>query len=149
MNLPAVPNLPTQAVVGTWWRAVQLRYLPGPLATRHTRTNPGRFNAGTPAHPGPEVLYSAVDQQVAQFEVEFMLGSPLSGSVAPNPAAVGWSFLPLLVSLGAVVDLTDPAVLAAIDTSVQELTGDWRGYGLRPYVPPLAAPFWSNTPLLC
>ena len=65
----------------------------------------------------------------------------------PNPLAVGWSFLPVVVNLQRVVDLTALSELGRLDTSVQELTGDWRGYGLRtPAVPPLAPPHWTNVP---
>ena len=147
MRLSAAAGLPTRAVVGVWWRAVRLRYLPDPLATAHTRTYPGRFNAGTSDRPGPQVLYLAADLLTAQFEAELLFGSPQPGRVVvPNPAAVGWSLLPVTVSLTAVVDLTDPAVLAALRTSVQELTGDWQGYTDRPPVPPLRSPYWSNVP---
>jgi RES domain-containing protein len=125
-------------VAGTWWRAVQLRHVPTPLAYSHTAVNPGRFNAGTPAHPGVEVLYLTEDLLTASFEVQALIGSPLPGhTFLPNPLAVGWSFLPVVVILRAVADLTNPTELATVDTSVQELTGDWRGYALRsPVLPP-------------
>src|SRR5215218_8526409 len=35
------------------------------------------------------------------------------------------------VNLQRVADLTDPRSQATVQTSAQELTGDWRGYGLR------------------
>ena len=144
---PAVQALPTRPDTATWWRAVQLQFLPDPLYTVHTARTPGRYNPGTVTHPGPEVLYLAPDQQVAQFEVEFMLGSPLPGhGAAPNPWAVGWAFVQVQVNLNSVVDLTVPAHLIALQSSVQELTGEWRGYAFRPAVPPLAGPVWSNVP---
>ncbi len=46
--------------------------------------------------------------------------------------------LPIMVSLTAAADLTDPHEAAKIDTNAQELTGDWRGYASR--VPPPAPP---------
>lgn len=118
------------------------------MATAHTRTTPGRFNPGSHTHPSFEVLYLAEDHLVAQFEVGALLGSPLSGhAFVPNAAAVGWSFLPMTVNLRFVADLTSRSELAKLDTSIQELTGDWRGYGLRlPAVPPLTRPYWSNVP---
>ncbi len=148
MNLAGVGSLTPISISGTWWRAVQVRHLPNPLGTTHTNTTPGRFNAGTTTHPGMEVLYLTEDLLVAQFEVGALLGSPIPGhSFVPNPLAVGWSFLPMTVSVGAVADVTSPPELVKLDTSVQELTGDWRGYGLRlPPVPALTRPHWSNVP---
>jgi len=147
MRLSAVPGLPTRAVVGDWWRAARLQYLPDPLATAHTRSRPGRFNAGSADRPGPEVLYLSADLLVAQIEVGMVLGSLDPGrSILPNPAAVGWSLLPVKVRLAAVVDLTAPTVVAELRTSFQELTGDWEGYTDRPVVPPLRQPHWTNVP---
>lgn len=147
MRLSALAGLPVRTVAGTFWRAAQLRHLSTPLSTRHTRHSPGRFNAGTPDRPGPEVLYLAADLLTAQIEVGILLGSPDAGRpLLPNPHAVGWSMLPVSVRMRRVVDLTEPAVLAALRTSVQELTGDWTGYAERPAVPPLRRPYWSNVP---
>ena len=42
--------------------------------------------------------------------------------------------LPILVSLGAIADVTDPAEAMVVETNAQELTGDWRSYATR--IPP-------------
>lgn len=143
-----MPSLAAVPVAGTWWRATKLLHAASPLATAHTRTTSGRFNPGSTTHPSIEILYLTEDHLVAQFEVEAVLGSPLSGhSFVPNPAAIGWSFLPMAVNLRAVADLTAGGELKKLDTSIQELTGDWLGYDVRlPPVPPLARPYWSNVP---
>jgi hypothetical protein len=46
--------------------------------------------------------------------------------------------LPIIVSLGAISDLTDPAEAALIGTNAEELTGDWRSYATR--IPPVGPP---------
>jgi hypothetical protein len=50
------------------------------------------------------------------------------------------------VSLTAVADLTDAAQLQLIDTSVQELTGDWIGYGFRNPQPNTTPPYFTAVP---
>jgi hypothetical protein len=60
------------------------------------------------------------------------LGSAYPGAAfVPNPAGVHWTLLPVQVDLQAVVDFTRLNARSLIDTSVQELTGDWRAYALR------------------
>jgi RES domain-containing protein len=147
MNMTACATLKPVSLAGTWWRAIQLRHQPNPLSSIHTRTTPGRFNSGTVAHPGIEVLYLAEDMLVAQFEVDAILGSPLPGhAFVPNPMAVGWAFLPIIVNLRRVADLTNHQQIRLLGTSIQELTGDWRGYAHRPQNPPLSPPHYSNAP---
>ncbi|HMF79254.1 MAG TPA: hypothetical protein VK604_26580 [Bryobacteraceae bacterium] len=75
---------------------------------------------------------------VAMFEARALFGSPSTpGGVVPHPNRPLVT-LPVMVSLIAVADLTDPAEAAKIDTNAQELTGDWRSYATRipPAVPP-------------
>ena len=64
-----------------------------------------------------------------------MLGSAYPGAAfVPNPAGGPWTLLQIEVHLMAVVDFTKVASRNLVDTSVQELTGDWRAYALRnPY----------------
>jgi len=50
------------------------------------------------------------------------------------------------IQLHRVADLTEASRRQQINTTVQELTGDWRGYLLRNPNPILAAPCWSNVP---
>lgn len=132
MNTAACPSLPAGPESGTvWFRAIQPQHFATALGTSHTKTIPSRFSAGAPAAPQYEILYLAENHMVALFEVQALLGSPLSpGGVVPQPRRA-WSILNVNVNLQSVVDLTDPAAQAALATSAQELTGDWRGYQLR------------------
>ena len=50
------------------------------------------------------------------------------------------------IQLGQVTDLTRAANRRRIGTTVQELTGDWRGYRLRNPHPAIPAPYWTNVP---
>ena len=57
-----------------------------------------------------------------------------------------WALVNAAVNLQAVVDLCDAGELRTIDTSVQELTGDWRGYRLRSPLPPAGTTHGSDVP---
>ena len=134
----------TGPLLGTWFRAVQLRFWQSLLATAHTKTIPGRFDVGDPSHPGFEIHYFTENQQVALFEVEALLGSPLPGRVfIPNPSPA-WAIINVQVRLDQAVDLTLRVERANIGTTVQELTGDWLGYSLRDTHPQPIAPHWTN-----
>jgi RES domain-containing protein len=125
-------------VRGTWYRAVDPRFLATALSTIHTPTTPSRFSPGRPAAPAFEVLYLAENPMVAMFEARALFGSPSTpGGVVPHPSRPLVT-LPIVVALTAVADLTDPAESAIVDTNAQELTGDWRSYATRipPTVPP-------------
>lgn len=136
MNLSGIKNLTPIAVSGIWWRTIQTQHIKSPLQTKHTKTTPGRFHYGTKQNPGWEVIYLTENHFVSLFEVEVMLGSVAPGhTYLPNPSAVGWSFFPVTVNAIAVADLTSPIEIAKIDTSFQELTGDWNGYESRPLHP--------------
>jgi RES domain-containing protein len=146
MNLTPLPALPTVAVSSVWYRAVRPVHLATALATAHTVWVPGRYNAGRPGRPGFPILYLSEDNVTLLFEVGALVGSPLPGGVTlPVPGAV-WRVIHVTVVLSAVVDLTDPGVLSTLGTSVQELTGDWRGYTYRPIAGPSGPPFWTDVP---
>jgi hypothetical protein len=146
VNLTACRSLAARQLTGTWYRAIQLKYWASLLATSHTATIPGRFNAGNSARPGFEILYFGEDHQVALFEVQALLGSPFPGSAfVPNPSGQ-WMIINVHVQLGRVADLTQGSQRRLIDTTVQELTGDWRGYLLRNPHAKLSRPYWTNVP---
>jgi RES domain-containing protein len=146
MNLAACRLLPTRPLTGLWYRAIRPMYLISALSTAHTRTLPGRYNAASAAHPGPEIIYLAADHFVGLFEVDAVLGSPLpGGTVIPNPHAA-WTIINVEIVLSRVVDLNLPSNVRLLQTSFQELTGDWRGYRYRPQVPALRGPQWTNVP---
>ena len=146
MNLRACRSLVTSALTGTWYRATELRFWSRLLATEHTASSPGRFNAGEPERPGFEILYLAEDHQVALFEVGALLGSSFPGGTpVPNPRG-HWIIINVQVRLGRVADLTQVSQRRLIETTVQELTGDWQGYTLRTTHARLKSPYWTNVP---
>ena len=132
MNLGACATLPTIPEVGTWYRAVHPHYLPVALKTAYTTRYKSRYSPGPGATPPFEICYLAENQVVALFEVEATFGSPLTpGGLVPNPARP-WVVLNVEVMLHAVVDLTDfSGTHSVLNTTVQELTGDWKGFHLR------------------
>ena len=132
MNLAQCVHLHRYQLQGTWIRALHPNYVANPLGTAHAPTHATRFNPGTAADPGFEILYLAENALVARFEVQALLGSTYPGEAfVPNPAGVHWTLLDVEVDLQAVVDFTRLNARNLIETSVQELTGDWRAYGLR------------------
>jgi RES domain-containing protein len=147
VNTAGIARLTTHPVRGVWYRAIDVEYLATPIACDHTATRPGRFNGGTPQHPGHPTPYLAESGVVAYYEVQAMIGSALPGAVSvPSPVPRTWVTLPIEVWLSRVVDLTLPIELQYLETSVQELTGDWIGYSFRPPQPVLAGPFYTNVP---
>ena len=128
MRLARVPKLACNLMIGTWFRTVVVSYLTTPLSTGHTRMRASRFHAATIA-AGFQILYLTEDHVTALFEVEAILGSPFS-SYLPN-AAGAFAILPVQVHLQAITDLTLPPTLRSIESSVQELTGDWKSYKHR------------------
>jgi hypothetical protein len=132
MNLAQCVNLHRYQLHGVWIRALHPNFLANPLSTAHAPTHATRFNPGTVADPGFEILYLAENALVARFEVQALLGSAYPGAAfVPNPAGVQWTLLQVQVDLNSVVDFTRLNARNLIDTSVQELTGDWRAFALR------------------
>jgi RES domain-containing protein len=130
MNLGNCGSLKIRPLTGTWYRAIQPQHLPTALQTSHTKRFPSRFNEG---HNLFEILYLAEDQIVALFEVQALLGSPYQLWV-PNPYQA-WVTLNVHVTLQRIADLRLVTEQQVIDMTVQELTGDWRGYQLRVHIP--------------
>jgi hypothetical protein len=91
------------------------------------------------ALPGYESLYLAENQIGAPFEVNALFGS-FHGQNVPNPLAAT-TVVPLRVRLGKVADLTRFTQRRFIGMSIEELTGDWRGYRLRRPSQPSTSPY--------
>lgn len=123
MNLGACAALQTSPLTGVWYRALPLQHLATALQTSQTRFIPGRFNDGAGLF---NVLYLCENQFVAFMEVGATFGSLTN--VIPNPS-VAWAALNVRVTLNAVADLV--ANVSLLQTSAQELTGDWRSYSER------------------
>jgi hypothetical protein len=132
MNLAACATFPTLPDTGTWYRAVEPRHLPSALATSYTTRYTSRFSPGPAATPPFEILYLAENSAVALFEVGAIFGSPLiPGGIVASPSST-WVVLPVFVNLQAIVNLTDVATChVPLQTTAQELTGDWNGYASR------------------
>lgn len=125
MNLAGCSRLQRRPLTGTWYRAIQPQHWPTQnphTLYTHTPGIPSRFSAGTGQFP---ILYFGENHLVALFEVRALLGS-LTNPV-PQPRQT-WVTLNATIQLQAVVDLTQAAEQAQIDTNAQELTGAWTGY---------------------
>ena len=143
MNLGGCSALTQTPETHTWYRAIQPQFWNTALATAHTRTIPSRFSASSRARPGFEILYLAENHQVALFEVQALIGSPTL--FLPNPAGA-WVIINVTVSLSNVADLCDQAEYAKVDSSIQELTGDWRGFRMRNPPAPTGAVHGTDVP---
>ena len=147
MNLSQCRHLHRRPLHGTWIRALHPKHAGNPLSTAHTPKHASRFNPGTPADAAFEILYLAEDASVALFEVQALLGSAYPGAnFVPNPAGGPWTLLDVEVDLQAVVDFTRPGSRNLIETSAQELTGDWRAYALRTPARPRGGVHGSDVP---
>jgi hypothetical protein len=130
VNLGACRNLSHSPETGTWYRAVGLAHLTTPINTTHTKATPSRFSAGPNVSSPFEILYLAESPQVALFEFGALMGDPLvvGGTLsAPGSSAI----VHVEVLLQRVADLTLVTQQDLIETTAQELTGDWRGYQRR------------------
>jgi len=143
VNLVRCSSLARTGVRGTWYRAVDPRYLANALSTLHTTTTPSRFS---PAHQRSRSCIWPRNPMVALFEARALFGSPSApGGVIPHPSRPLVA-LPTMVSLSAAADLTDPGEAAVSDANAQELTGNWRSYATR--IPPgrFPAPLTGTPP---
>ena len=100
-----------------WYRCVPSPYAHVPPRVGTTRT---RFNDGN-----LRVLYFAPDDRVAMFEARAALGSFFHTAV-PAPG-VGYAVVRYHISLSSIVDAREHA-LPRIQTTIQEMTGDWFTY---------------------
>jgi hypothetical protein len=142
VNLSTCAGLPRTAENRIWFRAVAPRYSSDALGSKHTTGTRSRFSAGPllPSSEQFEILYFAEDHVTALFEFRAMLGSPGPGHAISNPA-VSALVLNVQIMLREVFDLTH-VVLAQIplQTTAQELTGDWDGYQSRSMMTSVTAP---------
>ena len=104
------------------------RYLAEALNVEHTSKGLGRFHrAGAYT-----ILYLVGSPEASLYEVEFVSRRPgVPGGSVSNPRAGSFRILTVEANLSAVVDLTDFETRAALQTTAQELTGDWRRYSQR------------------
>lgn len=134
MNLGACTTLQRWPETGTWYRAVPLTVLATALSSAHSKTARTRFNPGAllPANRQFEILYFAEDPLTANFECGAMLGNSfVPGGAIAHPCR-SFAMLNAQMTLSEVVDLTDvSASQLPLQTTAQEMTGDWDGYQVR------------------
>ncbi len=132
--LKVLPGQPRIVMHGPWYRAVAFDHLPkpppGPPAGRPIQPLwPGgaslrgaRLTPPAVGVPGLPSLYLAQDEMTPLLEVTGVLKPPRS------PVALVFEPQVLMTvdgSLTDILDVTDPSVQAALETSTQELTGNW------------------------
>lgn len=131
MNVAKVGSLTTTGLTGTWYRAINTKYIGSALDVAYTAILSSRYSRVRPHSFGPNLLYLAENHQVALMEVGALLGN----SWTPHkivPSAVGtFTILSVSVNLERVVDLTNVQSQTILGTSAQEVTGDWQGYQQR------------------
>lgn len=119
------------AITGTWKHAATTGRPGWILRLTSNGDVRSRFNPGN--HPEMRTLYLAFDESTARFEKRAVFGDPLGPPSAfiPGPTFPTTAVIDVAVDLRSVVDLTDVAAHGFLETSAQELTGDWMGYEER------------------
>ena len=121
MNPERVAGLArTQLATSTWYRATLGTR--APLDFRHTSIAATRFGAARSQY---FILYFAADPATALLEVEAVVAThnpPQTHYLQPS----AYTIWPISVTLNNVIDFGDPRSRSAVETSAQELTGDWR-----------------------
>jgi RES domain-containing protein len=121
-------SIPLGSARGPWSRAVGYRYLLAPPPGHRGRSRPlwggAAKIAGARFTPvgSFDSVYLAHDPVTAFIEVSALVllpGGPVPVRSAP------WVVISVDGILNRILDLTDPAILAALGTSVQEMTGTW------------------------
>lgn len=122
MNVSLCSRLELLPRTGHWYRAIRLGYWETRLGSSHSTTVASRFSPASETSPGFRIVYLAETHQVALHEVQALLGNPATPISNPDGS---WVLLCLNVILHQIVDLTNPAEQAKIQTSYAELTGNW------------------------
>ncbi|WP_316204521.1 RES domain-containing protein [Bradyrhizobium sp. SZCCHNS3051] len=141
MKLSACSSLPTSSEKGTWYRAVEARYVKAHFIHNRMKISITRFNAGRKLKKPDRYacLYLVDDPTCAQYEVGQQLGFPTPGNHLPNRTK-SFAQLTIQVSLQRVADISDLSSQVLLGSNVQELTGDWKGYDHRTPHTSVAAP---------
>ena len=140
MNFAALHALPIKRETGTWYRAVQPQHFSTSLKTSHTKVISSRFNQGTASSPQFSMLYLAENPVVALFEAQAVFGSTASPTGIIAHPLRSFVIINVHVQLDEIVDLSDPANQSLIDTTAQEMTGDWSGYHARSTMTSVSGP---------
>jgi RES domain-containing protein len=126
--LEALGSLKGRAYYGQTYRVFKPKYLLAPLSTEGAFHYGGRYNPPKQL----QLLYLAEDPITALSEAR-MLVDPLGSMLHRSDSRI---ILATLYRLERVLDLSDLVVLDTLDTSFQELTGDWTLDALHGRLPP-------------
>lgn len=129
MNIAGCASLAHAPLTGTWFRAIPPHHWQTSLNTAHTTNSRSRFSAGPDANPPFEILYLCENGTIALEEVGAQFRHPTTGRIVTTP--VPSLIVNVELYLEHVVDLTSIASQRILETSAQELTGDWRAYWYR------------------
>ena len=122
MNHARAGGLPLIGLVQVcWYRSVEVRYQYEPPLIHHGDST--RFNGGD-----LQVVYFAPDPVLARFEARDVLGHWF-GDAVPS-LRERHVVVEYRIDLGPEATIVDarPRQLATMDTTVQEMTGDWYSY---------------------
>lgn len=129
MNLRRCGSLRLAPLTGTFFRAIPPQFHKTALRTNHTKRIRSRYSPGRDATTPFEILYLSENASIALHEVEAQYRDS-NGRIISNPTQ-SLLVMTVDVTLQYVADLTDVSQQRIIDTTAQELTGDWRWYGRR------------------
>lgn len=128
MNSAAVKRLRLTPLTGRWFRALPLAYWSRVTSTRYTRKVHSRFSPGKDGDAPFEILYFGESAEVISLECSLLFFDRRSNLSFPNTEAGTQLIVASDIVLQHVADLTSNDSLAVLETSVQELTGDWAIY---------------------
>ncbi len=126
MNLAACKRLSLQSISGTWYRAISASHWKTALRTDQTAQIAGRFSPGKATKTPFDILYLAENQVVAYYEVQAIFGPPHQPIGDPVKSKI--LVIDVNVRLKSIADLTATNQQSLLETSVQELTGNWDTY---------------------
>ena len=120
-----IAALPVRLYSGPCYRVVDFAALTGSMIPLYT-LGPGRKGQRYTPKRGPNALYVATDLVTAQAEYHRVSRSVLVADPSCHVLANPTVQLTIQVDLERMLDLTDAAVMSALGTTVDELTGPWR-----------------------
>ena len=130
----------TPLTESTWYRATPVSR--APLEFHHTSRATTRFGAARSRY---FILYFAADPATALLEVEAVVAThnpPQTHHLRPR----AYTIWPVTVALDNVIDFGDPRCRSVVETSAQELTGDWRTRHPSAGTPPVVRSRASEAP---
>lgn len=109
-----------------WYRAIAWANRNRPLSYGHTPMAASRYSSGSGQFP---MLHFAPDRFTALLEMRALILASGFGGPLRIRAASSYAVVLVKLLLNSIIDFSDARQRALIETSVQELTGDWRTYG--------------------